>query len=482
MYISQHLTFLKKPSFILALILIIFFLKGAFLAVLHPIFIGQDEARHYNTIQYINEPEGKNWLVDERLHVKNKESIRDYNFSQEIIETGLATDIDRIRDGSLYNTQFFSSEYLGEKESLINLSTWRKTTDFLYPEKAPTTAYHIAASLIERIFSDENILIRFYLIRIFSVILGVLTILFTYLAAKNIGLSSKISLLLTAIISFQPRFSIYYASINYDALLILSFAVFILAGVLILKKGLNWKNLSLLAFAVISGLLAKGTGIVLLAVAILLVLLEIYKKIKDRIVYFLVLLLISVLLIISPYNPLKFLPIGGKESLASTAVSLEDYLLKSITFGRLEFSSKIYWGYVGWINSWFLESFVYFIWLAEIFALIGLILFFISKKKPDFLPEKKYITFFLLMMVALQLGIRAYDWNIFSSTGGFDLGAPGRYFLPTLIAHIVVIFTGLGMLLKKRERFENSLIGGFILMFAFSMYIIFNVIMSRFYL
>ena len=57
----KDLTFYKNPTFVLILILGVFFLKGVFLATIFPIFGGQDESRHYNTIQYLAEPAEKTW-------------------------------------------------------------------------------------------------------------------------------------------------------------------------------------------------------------------------------------------------------------------------------------------------------------------------------------------------------------------------------------------------------------------------------------
>ncbi|GBE16714.1 hypothetical protein BMS3Abin15_00536 [bacterium BMS3Abin15] len=86
------------------------------------------------------------------------------------------------------------------------------------------------------------------------------------------------------------------------------------------------------------------------------------------------------------------------------------------------------------------------------------------------------------MIVVLQFGIRLADWRAFIRTGALELGTPGRYFLPNIIVHMAVVFTGLGVIIKKEKYFRNVLIGGLILMFSLSMYLIFDIIMPRFYL
>ncbi|MFZ1735501.1 MAG: hypothetical protein WAU31_01050, partial [Candidatus Moraniibacteriota bacterium] len=94
----------RHPAFLITLLLTVFFLKGVFLATLFPIFTGQDEARHYNTLQYLNQPEIPAEQTTHRLHIQNKEDFSDYNFSEEIVNTGKTAGIDDLRHG-LFDTQ-----------------------------------------------------------------------------------------------------------------------------------------------------------------------------------------------------------------------------------------------------------------------------------------------------------------------------------------------------------------------------------------
>jgi len=482
---NQFFSFIKKPIFILALILVVFFLKGVFLTALFPIFTGQDEARHYNSIQYINEPENKTWETTKRTHIEKKETFNDYNFSEEIIKTGRVADFDVFRH-ELFNTVNFSDSYDGKNEADINSKPWRPYNFYDPPDTAGNSLYHVLGVQIEKIFSRSDIFVRFFSIRIFSVLLGTLAILLAYLIAKNIGLKEKYSLILTAIIAFQPKYAMYSAIINYDVLLIPLFFLFTLGAVLSLKNGLNWKNFLIMVVAVFAGLFTKGTAIVMLGMFIFLIACHIYKKIKEQkkkiSVKFILLPIISILVIMffSSYNFLELIPY--KKSLSETLVSLGQYLSESLTLGRFGLSSRTYWGSLGWFDNLVENNFTDIVWLIEIIAGAGIIYFLFSKKKFTFLPEKKYVIFLLAMIVSLQLGVRIADWKIFMRTGGLDLGTPGRYFLPNLASHIILLFVGLGALLRKERYFKNALILGLILTFSFSMYLTFNVILPRYYL
>ena len=169
--------FIKKPGFILALILAGFFFKGVFIATLFPIFTGQDEARHYNTVQFLAEPKEKTWPITPRPIIPDKATIADYNFSEEIREAGAAADFDLFRH-AMYDTSAFSDSngYDGKNETLIDEMPWQRYNNLSPPDTAGKSLYHQLASLIEKAFASSSILVRFFSVRIFSVLLGTLTV------------------------------------------------------------------------------------------------------------------------------------------------------------------------------------------------------------------------------------------------------------------------------------------------------------------
>ena len=482
---KKYLEIIKKTKFILILILAVFVLKGVFLATIHPIFDGQDEARHYANVQYINEPKEKNWELEKKFIEKDKDNFETYGFSEEIKKTSTAANVDILRSSG-YNTVDFSNTYDGKNETLIDSKIWKPINYSTRPEiVGGEKLYHKIVAVIEKTFSNQSILVRFFSIRIFSVILGTLAVFLAYLIIKNVGFSSKNILLLTAIIAFQPKLSDYFTNINYDVLLIPMFFLFTLGGILALKNGLNIKNLSVMLAASIVAYLTKGTGVVLFGVLALFLFYFLHKKVRVKSINFRrAFAIFSALAFAALFIYFKkFLPIGN--GLWNTVSSLGEYLDESLTMGRFALSARTYWGTLSWVNSWSLSNATTIIWVIETFSVIGLILYFASKKKPAWLPEKKYVIFLMAMIAALQLGIRAFDWNVFNGTGSLDLGTPGRYFLPNLASHIILVFTGLGMFLNvfgQSKHFKTVLSSALILLFSLSIYLIFDVIIYRFYL
>lgn len=486
------MAYTPKINWVFLLILITFFVKGVFLVALSPLFEGQDESRHYNTIQYLNESEAKEWKVEEN---KNKEKQRKgdfstYRFSEEIRETSRVTNNHLLRNEK-FNTLTFSNSFEGINEEKINLKKW-EARNKLYPPDITglknDNLYHKLGLAIEKSLENKNILIRFYSIKILSVFLATLTILFFYLTSLKIGFSEKISLLLTATISFHPNFSFYTTDINYAPLLFLSFSIFIYGGALYLKNGMNWTNISILIISTIIGLLTKGTAIVLIVILLLILIFEIYKKTKKYFKnskYILALLIsLALLAVLIFFN--RYLPSFENRDIASIFSSLINYITETVNLKKFRQTSISYWGLMGSTDSIIIILSSYLIWLVELLAVAGLGLYFFSKRKVSkHLPKKKYSWFLVLMITTLQLGIRLADWKYFDKHGEIGLGAPGRYFLPTIMAHISLIYIGIGALLcyfKKDRYLQKFLVIGLVLMFSLFLYLTLNVMVYKYYL
>jgi hypothetical protein len=250
-------------------------------------FTGQDEIRHYSTVQYMAEPKDissdvpKDPRPDEEVG-GNSDDLYPYNFSQEMQKTATAAGIDIIRGGG-YNIQPFSDSYVGPGETEINANIWDSINHYSSPAIVTgTTLYYFIPSWLEKTFSAQSILVRFYLSRIFSVLLGTFLIWLVYLIAKNIGLSPKVSLIMAGIVAFQPKIGFYFANINYDTLLIPLFTLFVLGAVLGLRDGLKWQNLAIMLASVFLAIQTKATGNILLIPFALLMFYLIFQKLLKK--------------------------------------------------------------------------------------------------------------------------------------------------------------------------------------------------------
>ncbi len=479
----------KKPAFILSLICFVFFLKGVFLATLFPFINGQDEGKHYNTVQFMAEPAEKNWITNPKIQKIDQDQVETYNFTEEIQETAKAINYNNIRH-KLYNTQNFTGGYLGERENEINSKRYSQVNKDYPPAQVKRPhLYHYIGAQIEKLFSGDSIFTRFFLVRIYSAIIGLACIFLFYFIAKNAGFSPKNSLLISAIAAFQPMFAETSSFITYDILLIFAFTLFTLAGVLILKKGVNWKNLTLLAVSLAVGLMVKATAVVLVGAVFFLFLYLVYRRSKNKkrfIVYTILALAVFAIIfgfVINNYlNLSKFITQKSYANIGEAVKSLDKYIDKSFGNSRMKLASKTYWGNTSSIiRGEFADGITSAIWLVETIAAIGIFLFLIFKKNREFLPEKKYIIFFLVMILVLQFGIRFADWKIWEKQNAVELATSGRYFLPNLISHLLLVAAGIGYLLKKERFLEIFLTFALIAMFISSAYLIFIGIIPRFY-
>ena len=473
----------KNHLFLLFLIVAAFLAREFFLAASFPLFTGQDESRHYNSIQWISKEQDARCLrKDLKNDNQDKENLATYRFTEEIRETSSAANLSIWREEN-YRKPLYPSGKSGSNELLIQNNSWTKNTPCppdIVPAVNDFSFFHWLGNIIERVWSESDILTRFYLVRIFSVLLGTATLLFAYLAAKEGGFSYRTSLLITLILSLQPRLSIYTTNINYDTLLIPAFTFFTWAGLRCLQRGFSLLNISLLVAAFLSATLTKGTGLALLGGILFLAIFALLQK-RDHwkklpLSYWLIsgALMLAVLLFLNnAYTFSRLLP-------DFSVPSLIEYLGKSLP--RIPSSSENFWGTMSWNESNLGPIFVYFIWCIEALVLLGLIRFFTKKDTLSFLPSRTTLLFCLTLLLSLQLGVRFHDWHVFQETGQLLLGTPGRYFLPTLLPQLLLIAIGLGALLRKKIWLERSLILFALIMLAFNLYTVWLIIIPRFYL
>lgn len=478
------MSYLKNPSFILILIVIAFLFREVFLAGVFPLFTGQDESRHYNTVQWLTQKQDMRCLqTDPNNLTQDKNNLATYRFSEEIRETSAAAGLSVWREEN-YRKPAYANGSTGANEALIQEQRWGRDTIVCPPDIVSTAAkfsfFHWMASGIERAWGETDILTRFYLIRILAVILGTITILLAYYAAVEAGLTHRVGLLIALILSFQPRLSIYTTNINYDALLLPFFALFLWAGLRCLRRGFSPVNIALLGLSFGGAILTKGTGLVLLGGVFFLAGFLIFKKRaswKQIPIYHWIIggvLLVGIALILNnTYTFSRLLP-------ELSPSSLFEYLKKSVP--RIPSSSENFWGTFSWNEATFGPYFVWAIWLIEALALFGLIRYLYLRESLPHLPAKSVILFCLTLVLSLQLGVRFHDWHVFQETGKLLLGTPGRYFLPTILSQLILVAAGLGALFRKNLLLERILMALALIMLTFYLYTIWLIIIPRFYL
>jgi 4-amino-4-deoxy-L-arabinose transferase-like glycosyltransferase len=383
-----------------------------------------------------------------------------------------------------YPPQRFFIGNLGIAEQQIRETQFdRSFGEYPYVTDYPQL-YYTASSFVEHALNTHDFLTRFFAARIFSVFLGMLVVLLGYLIARTIGLSYHISLLTAAIIAFQPMLAATAASANPDIMLILLFTLFSYGAVRLLRDGADTYNALILLTATIGAVLTKGPGIVLIAMLGALVVYEFQRRTHiswKKLILIGMVALISIWVLIPGALKEKYVRTESVSAFNSTTESIITYLDKyTFNTGRLNLTNTSYWGNFGWLEVGLDKSIISTIVIIEFICALGILLMFI-KKYPN-LPARKYLIFFVLMTTLLQLAIRFYDWRIFDINGKILISTPGRYFLPNIAIHIIVLATGLMALLRTnylRVLSLKILLGALILL---NFYAIFHVIIPHYYL
>ncbi len=482
----MNLRQISTTKVILALILALFVIKGLILSLLIPALQNPDEQIHYGTVQFLAEPIPKDWpIIELKKRVNNASDISTYGLSEETIKTAQSTRFDEIKFEK-QNIQDFS-DTANEEEILQN--DWKRYID-TYPTSASGTksVYYTLASWLERLLSGESIFTRMFVARFLASFFGLGIVILAYLITRKIGFSKNLSLLFTVLVAFQPMLSITGAQVNIDIALIFSFSLFLYASVSLIKD--TGRKYALLAiFSAILGLFSKGPGIVLVAMLYPLFVWCTYQKLhisKKRFTTLLAtatLLLVTIIFLVVPKSYLMSITnFTAQSQFNSPLESIGKYMTKTLSIGELRDTALSYWGQFGWLDNSIPEWSLTLIILITVTGFIGTLWYLFSQEKISYPPERKYLILSLGMIIALQVAIRFYDWRVYDYTGEILIGQPGRYFLPNIIAHLIVVTTGIGFLLRQESRFLLAMKTLTLAMILLQLHAIVNVIIPRYYL
>lgn len=486
---EQVTTSEASRPFIWVPVTLVFFVLGSWLALLVPFFQGPDEQVHYATLQHWAEPEEKTWPITENREFNRSDDIRTYRFSEEVREAAHQMQFDEIK-WQPTNTQSFSAQQDGPKESEILENDWKRYID-TYPANTSGawSLYYWMGSKIEASFVDYPIFDRLFFARLLSVCIGALIVLIAFTSARQLGWSPTIATLFASLIAFQPMFLATSTVINIDILLVLAFSLFFSGAVLWISTGPTTRSVCLTFAAMLIGLFTKGPGIVLIGLLFVLALFSLYrhygKRCRDFFPYCLLagFVIASLLFIFIPAHILaNFLHLGTTSVFTSPLESIGAYLEKTLTVGAITWTAMTYWGSFGWLDTNLPGLVLQIILAIETVSLFGLTWLFFDKAPPHFLPRKAILLFALISIISLQLAIRFFDWRIFDTTSKILSGTPGRYFLPNIIPHLLLVVSGLGYFMRTREAFQKLILALSASLFILTSYALWFVILPRYYL
>ncbi len=473
--------FLKKNSLLIILILLVA-VKGIIWTIAIPLFHGNDEHAHYATVQTHNIP--RDFIAEKNEKKPEFENIETHNISPELKDFLTRSSVDEARFFSENKAEFDDhSEFgLNEKNFLNSQEKRLKNHVTALPawkvDQPPL--YYKLGSVLEKSFNQQPLKFRALAIRFMSSFFGLLTVILAFFSFRLLGFKKNQSFLFSLLIAFQPMFCYITSIISVDSLLIFDFSLFIFASLLIFKKGFSKKRASLLLLAFLLAIATKTTAWVLVVFFIFLIILLIKKHRKKKALGYVGFSILSCA-ILSYY----IIPARIKGSLPKLSYlepdKIHSFLLQHFSFYPLVHNSKLYWGFFGNFDAPIHRYVLYAIWFVLLIAFFGIIKFFISRKDRKQRDLKLMIIFSAFVIFALHFAILAVDFNFFARIGEVVIGAPGRYFLPVIIAKMFLIAFGIINLFPKKYWNKILVILAF-LMILLNHYCLFKIIIPRFYL
>lgn len=449
----------------LIVLLVVLFIKSLVWLFLTPIFQVPDEPSHFSIVQYISH-EGK------RPHPRRQRPS-----SQEVFKVSEAVNFNWQIKHPVW--QGYQSDW---RQLLADISQTDRSSfarnNFLTSLKRPPLYYYLATPFY-LLFSYQSFLFRFFSVRFFSLLLGLLTVYYSFKVSKLIFKSESLSLAVASLVGFQPMFSFIGISVHYDPLAILITTAFTYYFLKFLKTNQKiFIKISLILSVL--GLLTRPDLIVLILILGLFSFKNKLKPVSLSILIFLGLSLLFPLFsrLFSNTNLAffldKFIYLINLNEYSSKAQGLVKLLSSQQIFTQLTgyffhtFKANMaqvfpwYWGVFGWLEKT-MPAFAYQILkLVILLSLIGYARLFILKTKLSKFTQKSLLFLVSFSFIHLLI-IILNDFITFTSSGEI-FGFQGRYLLPVITSHTLVLVFGLVKLVPKSK---HSLLAGLIIAFSF---------------
>ena len=452
---SLKLTTLTEWKIVFFLLLFSFVL-GSLYVFLTPPWQAPDEITHYEYIDILSH--AKIFMIKQKP---------DYNLQKEIIKS---------------MDKFNAWEYVYREapsplpEKFIDFPVYRES--ILKVNRPPL--YYILSSLLLKTFKTDNLLLKHYIIRLFSLFLSLFTILFVFLSAKIVFNGNFFySIAAACFLAFLPQFMISSSSINSDNLANLVGAFSIYIFLFSLKHLRNHYILLTFPFILIIAFSTGSTTFFLIPFLVVFCIIYLLKSQKSNRsgIILLIAIIISIFLIVYLFFHIIFSELGKRLA--------ENYLPWLISWIRIFHGNyhvrfdkpfilmlfKSFWCYAGWM-AFPLPNYIYRILeVVSLFGFLGIIKYILLKlfKVRQRFPVK--VDYFILLV----------SFCFFSLAAVFFRGVPmARYFFPALSACAILFILGFKELIPFKSD-KIALISLILSLAVFNVYTIFNHIINVFY-
>lgn len=449
------LRFFTVKNYTLYLFMFVVLFKEILFSLIVPMWHGPDEQAHFAQVSFFAE---NNHMASGAGNDLSNEIL--------ISEKLLGTD----RDERGNNKFTFHPEYridytnnligVHEKEiqniPLNERGAYEKQEAARYPP-----LYYLIGAQPYKIFYSSDLIMRLYAVRLISILCGVGIALIAFLISKELFPKNKLyQYTSTIFVAFHPMLSFVSSTVNSDNLFNLLFALFIYLNLLVVRQGVRIKNLVLLLISFSFMAVTKPQfilGLPLLGVSVFLSLFYFYNLRTITVMKVTLGMIISVIVGIwiiritnlidlfqSTLYPQSFSTgyISGTKSL-----SFIQFFQQTVTHTYAEVVPW-YWGIFNWLGVALPRDVNRVINRLMIISGLGLgVKFFVMIKNRS--KESILIIFLVVTSLTYFLGITIFNY-FFTLSHGFPFGIQGRYYFPTITAHMMLLFIGLISLVPNK--------------------------------
>ncbi|MBI2617094.1 DUF2142 domain-containing protein [Candidatus Gottesmanbacteria bacterium] len=429
-----------RPRIMTSFFLAVFFNALVWVSLV-PLWHFPDEQAHFGQVAFFAE--------NGRMPIDEENDLTQEVYTSEILLGTFRDNLgkNRFTHHPEYRIEYTDSFYGMYEASLAALSKEDTRKQLVHRESTRyPPLYYIPASFFYKFFYHFDLFTRVVTTRIWSLFLFMGTIYITYSLAKRIFQKTQESIAIAALVGFQPMMIFANVGVNSDALGNFLFIVFLIAGTLMVLKGINLNRALFLSISSLFCVLSKPQFIITLPLVVLLFFFVAVRDLRRKD--------FSKRVIILPFIICAVFILLYKKNFGS--VGLIDQFMKTNNISSLlkftwEYSlphsvrevMPWFWGIYDWLGVTYPRSIHRIINRIVFVAVVGLIpAFFIFVKRKMWYSRRVQSLLFLAGVAFVYIAsIFYYDWFSWY-TGGYVLGVQGRYLFPTISIYMVILLIG----------------------------------------
>lgn len=461
---------------LLVLLLFAVFLKGLVWAAFVPLWQFPDEQAHFAQISHFGEtgkmpPTGK------------------YDLSKEILisERLLGTERDEVGNNKYtYHPEFnipYSQSPIGlfEKEISNIPHTERKEMVRFEAASYPPLYYWLASIFYTSIY-DGSLFDRVFAVRMFNVLLSVLYAFVCFAFFKELFPSWNIkALVATVVVVFHPMFSFVSSGINSDNLFNLLYLVAMYLAASILYRPLKLKDTVLMLLVFLLAIKTKPHGFLILSVYSFPILLKFFRK-ELPLPYSASIVFGSIAVISKIFADVQagrqILPDVSLSYLVNPNLSVVDHGIWTLKHTYREILPW-YWGVFRWLSLALPRDINRLINRVLLIGILAVFFGFVKAlRKREF---QSILPILYLAYVTVSYFVILFVWDyLFTRSHGFSFGIQGRYYFPTLAAHIGLLMWGFFSLYSKQWYQRGVIVVATVAMILLNTVALYTVVSSYF--